>query len=59
VVYVNDDKQSEIRFTESLNNMLNLTVQETLLRIIVHYLDLKNDLILISLFTYNLMAQIV
>ena|GEM_PF-6918629 len=59
MVYVNDDKQSEIRFTESLNNMLNLTVQETLLRIIVHYLDLKNDLILISLFTYNLMAQIV
>lgn len=59
MVYVNDDKQSEIQFTESLNNMLNLTVQETLLRIIVHYLDLKNDLILISLFTYNLMAQIV
>jgi hypothetical protein len=59
VVYVNDDKQSEIQFTESLNNMLNLTVQETLLGIIVHYLDLKNDLILICLFTYNLMAQIV
>jgi hypothetical protein len=32
VVYVNDGKQSEIQFTESLNNMLNLTVQETLLK---------------------------
>jgi hypothetical protein len=41
VEYVNDDKQSEIQFTENLNNMLNLTVQETLLRTIVHYLDSK------------------